>query len=68
MALFDDEKLTRLSISITCAQRRELGALAQRAGRGVSLGRIAREALARGLASIRREMEKAEAAHSEDAE
>lgn len=68
MALFDDEKLTRLTISITRAQRRELGFLAQRAGRGVSLGRIAREALGRGLASVRRELERTEAAQSEPPE
>ena len=45
MALFDDERLTRLTISVTRTQRRRLGELAKRAGRGVTLARVARAAL-----------------------
>ena len=49
MGLFDDERLTRLTISVTQAQRRKLGELAKRAGRGVTMARVARAALDEGL-------------------
>lgn len=42
MALFEQEKLTRLTISITQGQRRELAELAQRAGQ-VPLARANRD-------------------------
>ena len=42
MGLFDDERLTRLTISVTRAQRRRLGELAKRAGRGITMARVAR--------------------------
>ena len=38
MALFDDERLTRLTISVTWEQRRRLGDLAKQAGRGTTSG------------------------------
>ena len=49
MALFDDERLTRLTISVTREQRRRLGGLAKRAGRGTTMARVARAALDVGL-------------------
>ena len=51
MGLFDDERLTRLTISVTQAQRRRLGELARRAGRGVTMGRVA-AALDKGLDAV----------------
>ena len=56
MGLFDDERLTRLTISVTRAQRRRLGELAQRAG-GVTLARVARAALDEGLDEVSRAMD-----------
>ena len=44
MGLFD-EKLTRLTVSITPHQRRELVELAARAGPGIPLARVLRAAL-----------------------
>lgn len=52
MSLFDDERLTRLTISVTRAQRRRLDELAQRAGRGITMARVARAALDQGLDAV----------------
>ena len=52
MGLFDDERLTRLTVSVTQAQRRRLGELARRAGRGVTMARVARAALDEGLDKV----------------
>ena len=57
MALFDDERLTRLTISVTRAQRRKLGEIAIRAGRGITMARVARAALDAGLDEVRRTMD-----------
>ena len=57
MALFDDERLTRLTISVTRAQRRRLGELAKRAGRGITMARVARAALDAGLDQVSRAMD-----------
>ena len=58
MGLFDDERLTRLTISVTQAQRRKLGELAKRAGRGVTMARIARAALDEGLDVVSEAMDR----------
>ena len=58
MALFDDERLTRLTISVTQTQRRRLGELAKRAGRGVTLARVARAALDAGLDAVSAAMDR----------
>ena len=52
MSLFDNERLTRLTISVTRAQRRRLDELAQRAGRGITIARVARAALDQGLDAV----------------
>lgn len=52
MGLFDDERLTRLTISVTRAQRRRLDELAQRAGRGITIARVARAALDQGMDAV----------------
>ena len=57
MGVFDDERLTRLTICVTGAQRRKLGELARRAGRGVTLARVARAALDEGLDEVSRAMD-----------
>ncbi|MDE0026204.1 MAG: hypothetical protein OXP69_17485 [Spirochaetaceae bacterium] len=62
MGLFDDERLTRLTISVTPAQRRRLGELAKRAGRGVTMGRVARAALDKGLEAVSAAMDQEQAA------
>ena len=62
MGLFDDERLTRLTISVTQAQRRRLGELAKRAGRGVTMGRVARAALDKGLDAVSATMDQEQAA------
>ena len=56
MGLFD-EKLTRLTVSITAEQRRELGELAARAG-NVPLARVVRAALTAGLKAVRAELDR----------
>ena len=58
MGLFDDERLTRLTISVTQAQRRKLGELAKRAGRGVTMARVARAALDEGLDVVSEAMDR----------
>ena len=58
MALFDDERLTRLTISVTRAQRRRLGELAKRAGRGITMARVARAALDAGLDAVSEAMDR----------
>lgn len=58
MALFDDERLTRLTISVTREQRRRLGDLAKRAGRGTTMARVARAALDVGLDQVSETMER----------
>jgi len=62
MALFDDERLTRLTISVTQAQRRRLGEFAKRAGRGDTIGRVARAALDKGLDAVSAAMDQEQAA------
>ncbi|MDE2768576.1 MAG: hypothetical protein OXI70_10865 [Chloroflexota bacterium] len=57
MGLFDDERLTRLTICVTPAQRRRLGELARRAGRGVTMARVARAALDEGLDKVSEAMD-----------
>ena len=57
MGLFDDERLTRLTISVTQAQRRRLGELARRAGRGITMARVARAALDQGLDAVSEAMD-----------
>ena len=57
MALFEEEKLIRLTVSITSEQRRELAELAKRAGHKVSLARVARAALTEGMRVVRRNLE-----------
>ena len=52
MGLFDDERLTRLTISVTQAQRRKLGELAKRAGRGVTDGADCPRGAGRGLGVV----------------
>ena len=52
MGLFDAERLMRLTISVTQTQRRRLGELAKRAGRGVTMGRVARAAPDKGLDAV----------------
>ena len=66
MALFDDERLTRLTISVTRAQRRRLGELAQRAGRGITMARVARAALDAGLDQVSRTMDHEAASGKEE--
>ena len=56
MGLFD-ERLTRLTVSITADQRRELVELAARAG-GVSLARVVRAALTEGIKAVRAELDR----------
>ena len=58
MGLFDDEKLTRLTVSITADQRRELGELAARAGGNVPLARVVRAALTAGIKAVRAELDR----------
>ena len=58
MGLFDDEQLTRLTISVTQAQRRKLGELAKRAGSGITIARVARAALDQGLAAVSEAMDR----------
>ena len=58
MGLFDDERLMRLTISITRAQRRKLGELAKRAGHGVTMARVARAALDEGLDVVSQAMDR----------
>ena len=58
MALFDDERLTRLTISVTRAQRRRLGELTKRAGRGITMARVARAALDAGLDAVSEAMDR----------
>ena len=58
MALFDDERLTRLTISVTREQRRRLGDLAKRAGRGTTMARVARAALDVGLDQVSKTMDR----------
>ena len=62
MGLFDDERLTRLTISVTQTQRRRLGELAKRAGRGATMGRVARAALDKGLDAVSDAMDQEQAA------
>lgn len=52
MSLFDDERLTRMTISVTRAQGRRLDELAQRAGRDITIARVARAALDQGLDAV----------------
>ena len=66
MALFDDERLTRLTISVTRTQRRKLGELARRAGRGVTLARVARAALDQGLDAVSEAMDRERTAAATD--
>ena len=67
MALFDDERLTRLTISVTREQRRRLGELAKRAGRGVTLARVARAALDEGLDQVSEAMNRERTAAADGA-
>ena len=67
MALFDDERLTRLTISVTREQRRRLGELARRAGRGVTLARVARAALDEGLNQVSEAMDRERTAAADGA-
>ena len=57
MGLFDNERLTRLTISVTQAQRRRLDELARRAGRGTTMARVARVALDQGLDAVSEAMD-----------
>ena len=66
MALFDDERLTRLTISVTREQRRRLGEIAKRAGRGVTLARVARAALDEGLDKVSEAMDRERTAAATD--
>lgn len=66
MALFDDERLTRLTISVTRAQRRRLGELARRAGRGITMARVARAALDAGLDAVSEAMDRERTAAATD--
>ena len=66
MALFDDERLTRLTISGTRAQRRRLGELAQPAGRGITMARVARAALDAGLDAVSEAMDRERPAAATD--
>ena len=52
MALFDDEWLTRLTVSVVRERRRRLGDLAGCAGRGTTTARVARVALDVGLDQV----------------
>ena len=52
MALFDDERLTRLTVSVTRERRRRLGDLAKRAGWGTTSARVARVVLHVGLDQV----------------
>ena len=67
MALFDDERLTRLTISVTRTQRRRLGELAKRAGRGTTMARVARAALDAGLDQVSEAMDRERTAAATDA-
>ena len=62
MGLFEGEKLTRLTISITREQRAELVELAGRAGHGVPMAKVARAALTEGIRAVRRIMDREAAA------
>ena len=62
MGRFDDKRLTRLTISVTQAQRCTLGELARCAGRGVTMGRVARAALDKGLDAVRSAIDQEQAA------
>lgn len=62
MGLFDGEQLTRLTISVAQAQRCRLGEFAKRAGRGVTMGRVARAALDKGLDAVSAAMDQEQAA------
>ena len=53
MSIFQDEKMTRLTISIPHEQRDELVEMAKRAGHGISIARVARSALGEGLRELR---------------
>ena len=66
MALFDDERLTRLTISVTRAQRRRLGEFASRAGRGITMARVARAALDAGLDAVSEAMDRERTAAATD--
>ena len=66
MALFDDERLTRLTISVTRTQRRKLGELARRAGRGTTMARVARAALDVGLDQVSEAMDRERTAAATD--
>ena len=66
MPLFDDERLTRLTISVTREQRRRLGELARRAGRGTTMARVARAALDVGLDQVSRAMDQERMAAATD--
>ena len=57
MGLFDDERLTRLTISVTAAQRRRVAELAKRAGRDITMARVARAALDVGLDRVSEAMD-----------
>lgn len=52
MGLFDDERVTRLTISVTRAQRRRLDDLAQRARRRITVARVARAAPDQGMDAV----------------
>lgn len=61
MRLFDDDQPSRLTVTITKAQRRELDELAERAGRRVPMTKVARVALTEGIRVVRRIMDKEQA-------
>ena len=54
MGLFDDERLTRRTISVTRAQRHKPGEFVRR---GVTMARVARAALDEGLDVVSRAMD-----------
>ena len=62
MALFDDERLTRLTISVTRTQRRKLGELAKRARARCH----ARAALDAGLDAVSEAMDRERTAAATD--
>ena len=66
MALFDDERLSRPTISVTREQRRRLGELARRAGSGTTMVRDARPALDVGLDHVSEAMDRERTAIATD--